>query len=286
MRDAGEISAESYILFVDDGSRDRTWEAISAAHDDNPAVRGLKLSRNFGHQAALCAGLEWCATRCDCAISIDADLQQDEAAMSRFIAEYRQGCEIVYGVRTSRDTDTAFKACTARAFYWLMLFQGVPVIPNHADYRLLSAKALGVLGQFTEGNLFLRGVIVQEIGLRSAIVHFDVRERAAGTTKYSLTKMLSFALNGITAFSVSPLRIVFWLGTTFTAVSMLMAAYVLLQALILGHALPGWASTVLPIYVLGGVQLISIGVIGEYVGRIYKEVKRRPRFIVEEERVD
>jgi len=286
MVEAGQVSPASYIILIDDGSRDGTWQAISRAHAADLSVRGLKLSRNFGHQAALCAGLDWCTTRCDCAISIDADLQQDESAMSEFVAHYRKGCEIVYGVRTSRKSDSLFKSLTARAFYALMRLQGVPVIPNHADYRLMSAKALRALGQFTEGNLFLRGVIVQEIGLPSAIVHFDVRERVAGTTKYSARKMLSFALNGITAFSVAPLRLVFWMGASFTAMSVVMAAYVLVSAIALGRALPGWASTVLPIYVIGGATLISIGIIGEYVGRIYREVKRRPRFIVEEERVD
>jgi glycosyltransferase involved in cell wall biosynthesis len=283
LEDNGKIAKGSFVLLVDDGSRDSTWRIISEAHARDPAIRGLKLSRNFGHQAALCAGLSWCTHRCDCAISIDADLQQDDAAIAAFIDEYRRGSEIVYGVRADRGTDSAFKSLTARAFYGLMRLQGVPIIPNHADYRLMSAKALEVLGEFTEGNLFLRGVIAQEIGLKSSQVIFDVRDRAAGATKYSLRRMLSFALNGITSFSVAPLRLVTAVGIVFTMFSMLMAGYVTIQALVLDRAVPGWASTVLPIYVIGGVQLTSIGIIGEYVGRIYREVKRRPRFIIEEQ---
>ena len=286
MVDAGQATPLSYIILIDDGSRDGTWQIISQAHATDGQVRGLMLSRNFGHQAALCAGLDWCTEKCDCAISIDADLQQDENAMSEFVAHYRNGCEVVYGVRRGRDSDSLFKSLTARAFYAFMRLQGVPVIPHHADYRLMSAKALRALSRFTEDNLFLRGVIAQEIGLASAVVHFDVRERAAGKTKYSARRMFSFALNAITAFSVAPLRMVFWMGTAFTAMSFVMAAYVLVQAIVLGRAIPGWASTVLPIYVIGGAMLISVGIIGEYVGRIYREVKRRPRFIIEEERVD
>jgi glycosyltransferase involved in cell wall biosynthesis len=277
----GAIATGSYLLLVDDGSVDATWEIIEREHACTPAVRGLRLSRNFGHQGALSAGLDWCHGRCDCAISIDADLQQDESAIARFIEEYRRGSEIVYGVRAGRQTDTLFKSLTARAFYKLMRAGGVRLIPNHADYRLMSAKALAVLREYTEGNLFLRGIIVQEMGLRSSRVTFDVRDRAAGTTKYSLRRMLSFALNGITSFSVAPLRMVFAVGMVFTVLSMLMAIYVMVQAVVLDQAVPGWASTVLPIYVLGGVQLTSIGIIGEYVGRVYREVKRRPRFIVE-----
>jgi polyisoprenyl-phosphate glycosyltransferase len=280
---SGTIARDSFVLLVDDGSRDGTWDLMVEAHTRDRAVRAIKLSRNFGHQAALSAGLDWCRERCDCAISIDADLQQDEAAIGRFIDEYRHGSEIVYGVRADRDTDSFFKSLTAKAFYKIMRLGGVRLIPNHADYRLMSAKALEALGRFSEGNLFLRGIIVQEIGLKSSQVVFDVRDRAAGKTKYSLRRMLSFALNGITSFSVAPLRMVFVVGMVFTVISMLMALYIMIQAVVLDRALPGWASTVLPIYVLGGVQLTSIGIIGEYVGRIYREVKRRPRFIVESE---
>jgi len=284
---AGErrVADDSYLLFIDDGSTDDTWDIISEAHRQSGMVRGLKLSRNFGHQAALSAGLTWVVGKCDCAVSIDADLQQDEKAITGFLEAYAAGNEIVYGVREDREADTAFKSLTARLFYGLMRLQGVPIIPNHADYRLMSAKALAALSSFTEGNIFLRGIIVQEVGMKSTIVHFGVRQRAAGKTKYSLRKMLSFALNGITSFSVAPLRLVFGLGVAFTVLSVIMSAYILVMA-ILGDAVPGWASTVLPIYVLGGVQLASIGIIGEYIGRIYREVKRRPRFIVENELVD
>jgi polyisoprenyl-phosphate glycosyltransferase len=283
---AGTIDPRSFVLFVDDGSSDDTWRFIADGHARDSSVKGLRLSRNFGQQAALAAGLSWCSGRCDCAISIDADLQQDEGAISEFVSAYRQGNEVVYGLREDRASDTVVKAWAARAFYAFLRMQGVPVIPNHADYRLMSAKALEVLGRFTEGNLFLRGIVVQEIGLKSCRISFKVRERASGATKYSFWKMVAFALDGITSFSVVPLRVVFAMGAVFTGFSALMACYVMVQALVLGHGVPGWASTVLPIYVLGGVQLISIGIIGEYVGRIYHEVKRRPRYIVEDELTD
>ena len=279
---AGTIDPQSFILFVDDGSSDDTWRLIADGHARDSSVKGLKLSRNFGQQAALAAGLNWCAGRCDCAISIDADLQQDEGAIAEFVSAYRRGNEIVYGLREDRASDSAVKAWTARAFYAFLRMQGVPLIPGHADYRLMSAKALAVLGQFSEGNLFLRGIVAQEIGLKSCRVTFKVRKRAGGVTKYSLWKMVAFGLNGMTSFSVVPLRVVFAMGAVFTGFAMLMSCYVMVQALVLGRAVPGWASTVLPIYVLGGVQLISIGIIGEYVGRIYHEVKRRPRYIVED----
>jgi glycosyltransferase involved in cell wall biosynthesis len=277
----GLISERSFLYFVDDGSKDDTWRLLSEAGRDSTRVRGLKLSRNFGHQAALLAGLETVATQCDISISIDADLQQDPLAMRQFIDKYRAGADVVFGVRRDRASDTGFKRTTALGFYRLMHLMGVTIVPNHADYRLLSRRAMVALGQHTEANIFLRAMCAQ-LGFRTAIVDFDVVERKAGTSKYSLAKMLRLALSGITAFSVVPLRLIAVLGLFIFAVSVVMGVYVLIRAAA-GGTVPGWASTTLPIYFLGGTQVLCLAIIGEYIAQILTGVKRRPRYIVEEE---
>lgn len=274
------VSKDSFICFIDDGSRDNTWEQIDAYSRESELVYGIKLSRNFGHQNALLAGLIEVGAKADCVISIDADLQQDEHAMSEFLREYKEGSDIVFGVRGDRNTDSVFKRVSADCFYGLMSVMGVRLQRNHADYRLMSKRAIEALGEYDEDNLFLRGIVPQ-IGFKQSVVNFDVRGRKLGESKYTLPKMISFALNGITSFSITPLRIVTALGFIFTIFSVLMSVYILVMKLVYETAVPGWASAVLPIYLLGGIQLLSIGIIGEYVGRIYMESKRRPRYIIE-----
>ena len=276
----GLISPESRVLLVDDGSRDRTWELISALHKENPLFEGVKLSRNRGHQNALLAGLMTARGRCDMSISMDADLQDDMDAMDRFIEKYREGCDVVYGVRNRRDTDTAFKRGTALMFYRLMKALGVDITYNHADYRLMSARALEALSQFGEVNLFLRG-IVPLIGYRSDYVYYDRHERFAGESKYPLKKMISFALDGITSFSVRPLRLISRLGIFVSMASVLGLLYALISHF-LGHTAAGWTAIVCSIWLLGGIQLLCIGVVGGYVGKIYSEVKARPRYRIEQ----
>lgn len=278
----GKIEEKSYLLFVDDGSLDETWRLIRSVAGGNPRVRGLKLSRNYGHQYALLAGLMKAAgDRVDCAISIDSDLQQDETAMGEFLEKYAAGYDLVYGVRKDRESDSFSKRAVAGMFYRLMRMMGVDILPHHADYRLTSRRALEALADYPEANLFLRGIF-PHIGFRSAIVYHEVREREAGNSKYSLKKMVSFALNGITSFTIAPIRVVTSIGVLVFSFSLVMSAYVLFTYLT-RQTVHGWASTVLPIYFIGGIQLLSLGLIGEYVGRIYTEVKRRPRYIVEEE---
>jgi glycosyltransferase involved in cell wall biosynthesis len=277
----GLVSDRSYLYFVDDGSSDATWSILAEAGRNSPRVRGLKLSRNFGHQSALLAGLETVAARCDISISIDADLQQDPLAMRRFVEKHRDGADVVLGVRRDRASDGAFKKSTALGFYRLMKLMGVTIVPNHADYRLLSRRAMAALGQHTEPNIFLRAICAQ-LGFRTAIVDFDVVERKAGVSKYSLAKMLRFALHGITAFSVVPLRLIGIVGLLIFAVSVVMGAYVLIRAAS-GDTVPGWASITLPIYFLGGTQILCLAVMGEYIAQILTGVKKRPRYIVEDE---
>jgi glycosyltransferase involved in cell wall biosynthesis len=274
----GKISRRSEIVFVDDGSSDRTWNIVSAWVQSGEPVVGVKLSRNCGHQNALLAGLS--SAKGDAIITIDADLQDDERAIERMVDAYHQGNEIVYGVRAKRDCDSWFKRTTARAFYRCMAALGVTTVYDHADYRLLSQRAAKYLGQFSEVNLFLRGV-VPLLGLRSAVVHYDRRARFAGESKYPLGKMLEFALNGITSFSVAPLRLITLLGFVVALACALLAMWALAAKLTGTDAVPGWASTILPIYFLGGIQLFCAGVLGEYVGKIYMEIKRRPRFLIE-----
>lgn len=278
--DAELVDRKSFICFVDDGSVDNTWSQIDAFSKASELVYGIKLSRNFGHQNALLAGLKKVSENADCVISIDADLQQDERAMSEFVRKYIEGVDIVYGVRSDRTADSVFKRASADFFYRLMSVMGVHLKRNHADYRLMSKRAIAALSEYDEDNLFLRGIVPQ-IGFKQSTVYFDVRDRKLGESKYTLGKMISFALNGITSFSITPLRIVTALGFFFTFLSIVMAVYVLVMKLVYQTAAPGWASVVLPIYLLGGIQLLSIGIIGEYVGRVYMESKRRPRYIIE-----
>lgn len=279
------IAAESFVCFIDDGSSDETWNIIKKFAGQNELIQGLKLSRNFGHQYALLAGMHEVTDRCDCLISIDADLQQDEKAISEFLREYRSGVDIVYGVRRSRRTDSIFKKASAGFFYSLMSLMGVNIHRNHADYRLLSRKALDALQRYHEGNLFLRG-IVPNLGFRQSVVYFDVRDREAGDSKYTFKRMLSFALNGITSFSITPLRMITALGFLFTLFSIFMGVYVLVMKFVYQTGVPGWASIIMPIYLLGGIQLLSIGVIGEYLGRVYMESKHRPSYIIEDSTLD
>jgi glycosyltransferase involved in cell wall biosynthesis len=274
----GKITQRSEIVFVDDGSRDETWRMIDAWVREGAPVVGVKLSRNCGHQNALLAGLS--TSKGDAVITIDADLQDDEGAIEQMIDAFHKGYEVVYGVRARRDTDTWFKRTSAQGFYRLMSALGVKTVYDHADYRLLSQRAIRYLDQFSEVNLFLRGV-VPLLGLRSTTVRYDRRARFAGESKYPLRKMLEFALNGITSFSVAPLRAITLLGFLVSMVCVVFAAWAVLVKLTSPNAVPGWASTILPIYFLGGVQLFCAGVLGEYVGKIYMEIKKRPRFLIE-----
>lgn len=280
MIDSATVHAQSRILLVNDGSRDRTWEMICELHAQNPLISGLKLSRNKGHQNALLAGLMTAMPLCDMAISLDADLQDDVDVIDGFVAEYYNGCDVVYGVRNKRDTDTVFKRTTAVGFYKFMKALGVDIVENHADYRLMSKRALQGLSEFTEVNLFLRG-IVPLIGYKSAVVKYDRHERFAGESKYPLKKMLAFAFDGITSFSVKPIRIITTLGFVIFAVSMLALLYALIVWL-MGKTVAGWTTLVGSIWMIGGIQLLCLGVIGEYIGKIYGEVKRRPRYIIED----
>lgn len=273
------IHTDSKILFVDDGSKDQTWSIIYKESLKNKHIRGLKLSRNVGHQQALLAGLLTAKDLSDCVISIDADLQDDISVMKEFIDQYKNGYEIVYGVRKKRDTDTFFKRHTAQGFYKLMKVMGVNIIYNHADYRLMSKRALEELEKFEEVNLFLRG-IVPLLGFRSTIVYYDRKERLAGETKYPLKKMLSFAFDGITSFSVTPIRFVLFIGLFSFFTSLLFLCY-FFALKIFGNTETGWTSLITSIWLIGGLQLIAIGLIGEYIGKIYKESKKRPRYIVD-----
>jgi glycosyltransferase involved in cell wall biosynthesis len=278
-RDIGRCGVRSLVLLVDDGSSDGTWTLIEQLAQQHPGqVAGLRLSRNVGHQHALLAGLTTAPG--DVLISIDADLQDDLSVIPQMLDYYQQGNDIVYGVRGLRPTDTRLKRMTAAGFYRLMRRLGVDVIDNHADYRLMSRRAVEILRQYDEVNLFLRG-IVRLIGLRSAQVRYDRRERTAGATKYSLSRMTALAIDGITSFSAVPLRVISVLGLLTSLLALAISIWVLVVALTNPSAVPGWASTVLPITFIGGVQILSIGVLGEYIGKIYMETKRRPRFIVD-----
>lgn len=276
------ISPESFLYFIDDGSSDNGWNLVLTMHAGDRRVRGLKLSRNFGHQNALLAGLMSVKDRCDASVSIDADLQQDPNAIDQFVTSFKNGAEIVFGIRRDRSTDGILKHATALAFYRLMNVMGVTVIPNHADYRLLSRKAMNAVAEHTEPDLFLRAICSQ-LGFKSDAVYFDVAERKAGVSKYSLAKMVKLAINGITAFSVVPLRIIAVLGFLIFASSIFMALYIVVRTLLIGDTVPGWASTTLPIYFLGGIQILCMGVMGEYLAQVVSAVKRRPRFISDAE---
>jgi glycosyltransferase involved in cell wall biosynthesis len=276
---AGRMSDDSRVLFIDDGSGDRTWallEALAAAHPGR--VGAVRLARNAGHQYALLAGLT--VAPGEALVTIDADLQDDPAAIPAMIDLYRGGHDVVYGVRERRVTDTAYKRLSAAAFYSLMRRMGADVIDNHADFRLMSRRAVEALLGFGEANLFLRGV-VRLVGLPAAEVRYDRRARFAGDTKYSTVRMAALAIEGITSFSVAPLRVISALGLATSLFAIAVTVWVLVVALTNPAAVPGWASTVLPITFIAGIQILSLGVIGEYVGKIYLETKRRPRFIVE-----
>jgi len=275
---AGVISPESRIYLVDNGSHDRTWELIEALCHDHAQFSGIKLARNRGHQNGLLAGL--LTAQGDALISMDADLQDDVDQVDRMVEEYRKGAHIVYGVRRSRAEDSAFKRLTAHWFYKLMRWLGAEILENHADYRLMSRRAVDALGEFGEVNLFLRG-LVPLIGLRSAVVYYDRGSRFAGTSKYPLRRLMGFAIDGLTSFSVVPLRIISLLGLLISALTVVLAGWVLWVRLFTDVPTPGWASTVIPVYFIGGVQLLCLGVIGEYLGKTYQEVKARPRYTIE-----
>lgn len=274
------ISPDSRVLFVDDGSTDATWSMILELHSVDKRFSGLKLSRNQGHQRALLAGLIEAGKKADAVISMDADLQDDVDAIDAMLAHYRDGCDIVYGVRGERATDTAFKRLSAQSYYRLMARLGVNIVYNHADYRLMSRRAVEGLAKFKEVNLFLRGM-VPLIGYKTATVEYRRGERFAGESKYPLRKMLSFALDGVTSFSVQPIRFITLTGFAIFLVSLLFALYTVLVK-VLGHTVPGWSALMVSIWILGGLQLLALGVIGEYIGKIYHEAKARPLYLVEE----
>ncbi|MBP5716242.1 MAG: glycosyltransferase family 2 protein [Bacteroidales bacterium] len=281
MADAQQIDPQrSSILFVNDGSSDQTWPLIVELHQSQPYVCGVKLAGNVGHQNALMAGLDTARTLADAIISIDADLQDDINVIPEMVSLYAEGYDIVYGVRRERTTDTWFKRNTALGFYHLMRWWGVRSVYNHADFRLMSRRAVEQLGQYRERNLFLRG-IVPLIGYKTTQVYYDRAERFAGESKYPLSKMINFAIDGITSFSVAPVRMIIYIGLAFILISVVMLGYVMVS-LANGTAVPGWSSLLLSLWFIGGSVLLSIGVVGEYIGKIYLEVKARPRYNIEE----
>lgn len=275
----GKVSENSGIMFVNDGSRDSTWDIIRKEHAKNPLVYGLNLAANVGHQNALLAGLETAADMCDVSISIDADLQDDVAVMEEMIDKFIAGADIVYGVRSDRKTDTFFKRTTAQGFYKFMTALGVKTVYNHADYRLMSSRAMKQLSNYKESNLFLRG-IVPLLGYKTECVYYSRGARAAGESKYPLKKMLSFAWNGITSFSAKPIRLIATLGFIIVLCSIAALIYTLVSYFA-GNVEAGWSSLMISIWFLGGVQLFSIGLVGEYVGKTYIESKQRPRYNIE-----
>ena len=275
----GKIGEKSRILFVNDGSRDKTWEIIEKLNSENEKFEGISLSRNQGHQNALLAGLTFACERCDIAVSIDCDGQDDINAIDKMVDEYLSGADIVYGVRSDRQTDTFFKRATAQGFYKFMNFLGAEVVYNHADYRLMSARAIKALLEFKEVNLFLRGMVPM-VGFKSTCVYYERNERMAGDSKYSLKKMMSLALSGITSLSVKPIRLITALGFIIALVSLIGILWSVV-AVLMENTVAGWASTISIICFLGGVQLLSLGVIGEYIGKIYLETKARPRFFID-----
>lgn len=277
--DSGKISADSRIMYIDDGSKDSTWKIIESLHNEHELVIGLKMSRNRGHQNALYGGLMVAKKYADAVISIDADLQDDIDAIDKMLEKYENGCDIVYGVRSKRETDTFFKRFTAEAFYKILKFLGAEVVYNHADYRLMSKRALDEFENFGEVNLFLRG-IVPMIGFKTDTVEYERRERLASESKYPLKKMLALAWEGVTSLSIKPIRFITVLGAIVFIVSILMLIYSLISHFT-GQTTLGWTSLIVSIWALGGLQLLAIGIIGEYLGKIYLEAKRRPRFIVE-----
>lgn len=275
----GKISENSRVAFVDDGSKDETWNIIESLHELDPKFIGVKLSRNRGHQNALLGGMSTVADDCDMIVTIDADAQDDVNAIDKMVDDFNSGIEIVYGVRASRETDTFFKRTTAQGFYKFMTLMGVETVYNHADFRLMSSRAVKALLDFKEVNLFLRGM-VPLVGFQSSTVTYDRAPRLAGESKYPLKKMLTFAFDGITSFSIRPIRFITALGGITLILSVLFAIYALISYFV-HNTVPGWTSTVLSIWFFGSLQLIATGVVGEYIGKIYLEAKGRPRFFIE-----
>ena len=276
----GKIAQDSFILFVNDGSKDRTWELIEEEHREHPTqVCGVKLAGNVGHQFALTAGLLTAKDISDITVSIDADLQDDVTVIEEMIDKFHGGCDIVYGVRRERKTDTFFKRTTAQCFYKIMNLMGVKTVYNHADFRLMSRRAVEEFSKYKETNLFLRGMIPL-IGYKTDNVYYDRKERVAGESKYPLKKMLALAFNGISSFSVKPISLILGLGMFIIFISLLAAVYALISYFT-GHVVPGWTSLILSIWFLGGLQLLAIGLVGQYIGKIYIEVKERPRYNIE-----
>ena len=277
----GKITDDSKIVYIDDGSKDRTWEIISGLYKTNKYVNGIKMSRNRGHQNALLGGLMTIKDDCDCVISIDADLQDDINAFDKMLEDFENGSEIVYGVRSKRATDTAFKRMTAQGFYKILSALGAEVVYNHADFRLMSRRALNALAEFKEVNLFLRG-LVPLVGYKSSVVEYERSERLAGESKYPLKKMLGLAWDGVTSLSMKPIRMITALGVIVFCISIIMLIYSFVMWAI-GNTVSGWTSMTVSIWAIGGLQILAIGVVGEYIGKIYMETKNRPRFIVEEQ---
>ncbi len=280
----GLISADSFVLCCNDGSRDRTWQIIEELHMADSRIKGISLAHNRGHQNVLLAGLMTVRDMCDAAISIDADLQDDPNAIVEMVRQFHQGKEIVFGVRSSRATDTWFKRSTAHAFYWLQQKMGVDTIYDHADYRLMSARALDMLSEYDEKNLFLRGIVPQ-LGLEQGIVTYIRNERVAGESKYPLAKMLSFSIDGITSFSARPMRWIFLTGLLFLVIDVIVAIWVLVSHFFY-TTISGWASLMLSVWFLGSLILIAIGIVGEYIGNIFVEVKNRPLYSIKDKLLD
>ena len=274
-----ELSVEARLLLVDDGSRDRTWQLISDAADRHPEVSGLKLAHNVGHQNALWAGLEQTVDKCDATVSIDADLQDDESAIVDMARQVLQGCDIVYGVRKERKTDTWFKRTTAQAFYRVMQTADKNMLYNHADFRMMTRRAVQALMQYPERNMFLRG-IVRQLGFNEGYVYYDRTARTAGESKYPLKKMISFSIDGITSFSTAPLKFITFAGLTMTLVALIIIVYALYEHFT-GRTIEGWTSILVSLWFIGGVVTTGVGITGVYIGKIYTEVKRRPRYVVD-----
>lgn len=280
MSSEGLVATDSFILCSNDGSRDKTWEVINRLHADDSRIKGISLAHNRGHQYALLAGLMTVKDMCDAAVSIDADLQDDPEAIVEMVRQYNAGKEIVYGVRSSRKTDTWFKRTTAHGFYKFQAAMGLKTVFDHADYRLMSSRALDLLSDYRESNLFLRGIVPQ-IGLDTAIVKYERHERVAGESKYPLGKMISFSIDGITSFSAKPIRLIFFVGLTFMILDILVALYVLISYF-RHDTIWGWSSIMLSVWFLGSLMLMGIGIVGEYIGKIFVEVKQRPRYAIRE----
>lgn len=275
-----ETDADTQLLLVDDGSKDRTWPMIKESAATRPYVSGIKLSHNRGHQNALWAGMEASIDHCDAMVSIDADLQDDENVIVDMVKQLKEGKDIIYGVRKERKTDTLFKRCTAQAFYKIMRMADKEVLYNHADFRMMSNRALKALVQYPERNLFLRA-IVRELGFEEGYVYYDRKAREAGESKYPLKKMLSFSIDGITSFSVAPLKFITFMGLTMTMVAVVMILFTLVEYFE-GKTIQGWASILVSMWFIGGIITTGVGITGLYIGKIYTEVKRRPRYFISE----